>query len=352
MSIHRIAAPDLLHRLHEYSAVIDTRSEAEFARDHLPGAINWPSLHDDERARVGTLYKQASPFAARKLGAALVARNIAAHLDAHADAMPRSWKPLLYCWRGGNRSNALATVLAQIGFRVHVVEGGYKAFRKAMLVDLPEQAGRLSYRVLCGPTGSGKTRLLHALARASAQVLDLEGLAQHRASVLGAIPGQAQPTQKHFDMRVWQTLRQFDASRPVFVEAESKKVGNLTVPEALVTAMRASICLRLDLALAQRVQLLLQDYPFFASHPHDFCERLDALAGLRGHATVARWKAWVADGNLAAVVQELLELHYDPGYARSTRRNFSQFGAAAAVPLHDGSPAEMDRVAQRLLHAA
>lgn len=351
MSIHRIAAADVLHALGGYDAIIDARSEAEYAQDRLPGAANWPSLHDDERARVGTHYRQVSPFEARKLGAALVARNIAAHLQAHADQMPRGWKPLVYCWRGGQRSHALATVLAQIGYSVHVLDGGYKAFRKAMLVDLPAQAARLSWRVLCGPTGSGKTRLLHALAQAGAQVLDLEGLAHHRASVLGAIPGDAQPTQKHFDMLLWQALRQFDEGRPVFVEAESKKVGNLALPEALVAAMRAAPCLRLELDLAQRVALLLQDYGYFTRDPAHFRERLDALQGLRGHATVARWKELVDRGDFADVVRELLEKHYDPGYARSTRRNFSQFATATELRLHEGSQAEMQRVAAQLLRA-
>lgn len=349
MSLHRVAAPRILHALQDYDAIIDARSESEYAQDRLPGAVNWPSLHDDERVRVGTLYQQVNPFEARKLGAALVARNIADHIDAHGEHMPRDWQPLLYCWRGGQRSSALATVLAQIGFRVHVLEGGYKAFRKAMLADLPAQAQHLSYRVLCGPTGSGKTRLLHALAAAGAQVLDLEGLAHHRASVLGAIPGEPQPTQKHFDMQVWQTLRQLDASRPVFVEAESKKVGNLTLPEPLVAAMRSSPCLRLDLGLEARVQLLLEDYPFFANDPAYFCERLDALVQLRGHATVAHWKELVVAGDITTVVRELLEKHYDPGYAKSTRRNFSRFAEAESLPLLDGSSAEMAAAARRLL---
>ena len=190
MSVQTIAAADALARLREFSAVIDARSEGEYAIDRLPGALNWPSLHDDERVRVGTMYKQVNPFEARKLGAALVARNIASHIERECMDKPKHWRPLLYCWRGGQRSGALSLVLGQIGFRVSLIEGGYKAFRAAMLADLPAQAARLCYRVVCGPTGSGKTRLLHALRDAGAQVLDLEGLASHRASVLGLIPGQ------------------------------------------------------------------------------------------------------------------------------------------------------------------
>lgn len=349
MSIEKIAAGDALQRLAGFSAIIDTRSPGEYALDHLPGAVNWPSLNDEERARVGTLYKQVSPFQARKLGAALVARNIAGHIERELGDVQRAWCPLLYCWRGGQRSGALALVLGQIGFRVTLIEGGYKAFRAAMLADLPEQVSRLSYRVVCGPTGSGKTRLLHALAEAGAQVLDLEGLAHHRASVLGLIPGVPQPSQKRFEMRLWETLRAFNPAQPVYVEAESKKVGNLTVPEPLIAAMRASACLRVDLPDDERVALLLEDYPFFVSDPAFFCQRLDTLAALRGHAMIERWQALVHSGQTEAVVRALLQTHYDPGYAASTRRNFSQFEQARAVPLADRSAATLARAAAHIL---
>lgn len=349
MSIEKIAASEALQRLAEFSAVIDARSPGEYALDHLPGAVNWPSLNDEERARVGTLYTQVNPFEARKLGAALVARNIAGHIERELGDAPRTWRPLLYCWRGGQRSGALALVLGQIGFRVSLIEGGYKAFRAAMLADLPVQVSRLSYRVVCGPTGSGKTRLLHALAEAGAQVLDLEGLAHHRASVLGLIPGVPQPAQKRFEMRIWEALRGFDPAQPVYVEAESKKVGNLTVPEPLIAAMRASACLRVDLPNGERVALLLEDYPFFVSDPAFFCQRLDILVALRGRAVVDGWKHQVAAGQTEAVVRELLEKHYDPGYAASTRRNFARFDQALPVPLADRSAATLARAAAQIL---
>ena len=349
MSVQRIPADQALAQLGRFGTIVDARSEGEFAIDHLPGAVNWPSLHDAERVEVGTLYRQVNPFEARKRGAALVARNIAAHIEQHCMDKPKGWQPLLYCWRGGQRSGALALVLGQIGFRVHLIEGGYKAFRAAMLADLSTQVVRLSWRVICGPTGSGKTRLLHALARAGAQVLDLEALARHRASVLGLIPGVAQPSQKHFEMTVWDSLRALDATRPVYVEAESKKVGNVTLPEPLVAAMRAGACLRVDLSPDERVALLLEDYPFFVSNPAFFGERLDTLVNLRGRAVIEGWKAQIAAGHTEAVVRELLEKHYDPGYATSTRRNFSQFEQAQAVPLADRSEAALDAASARIL---
>ncbi len=346
VSVVRTTAAEALVRLHEFDAVIDARSEGEFDLDRLPGAINWPSLRNEERIRVGTLYKQVSPFEARKLGAALVSRNIASHIEQGAMDKPKNWEPLVYCWRGGQRSGALSLVLGQIGFRVHLIEGGYKAFRAAMLADLPGRAERLHYKVICGPTGSGKTRLLHALADAGAQVLDLEGLASHRASVLGLIPGQPQPSQKRFEMLLWETLGRLDPARPVYVEAESRKVGNVTLPEALTQAMRAGPCLHVQLSEDERVALLLEDYPFFVTDPAFFGQRLDTLVTLRGRAVIDAWKAQIAAGQTETVVRELLEKHYDPGYATSTRRNFLQFGEALAVPLADRSPTTLAQAAR------
>lgn len=349
MSVRPIPAAEAIARLPDFDAVIDARSENEYAEDRLPGAVNWPSLDNAQRHEVGTLYKQVSPFEARKRGAALVAANIARHIEREVMDKPKGWKPLVYCWRGGQRSGALSLVLGQIGFTVHLVEGGYKAFRGAVLEQLPALAQRLSYRVVCGPTGSGKTRLLQALEAAGAQVLDLEGLASHRSSVLGLIPGQPQPSQKGFDTLVWEKLRGFDPARPVYVESESRKVGNLAVPEALMEAMRASTCLRLDLPDDERVQLLLEDYAFFREDKDLFCRRLDALVQLRGREQVQAWQAQVRAGNVEPVVRELLVKHYDPGYASSTARNFRQFGEARAIAPKDRTPEAMAALARELV---
>jgi tRNA 2-selenouridine synthase len=328
--------------------VIDARTEDEYAEDHLPGAVNWPSLDNEERKTIGTIYTQVNPFEARKLGAALVSANVARHIETHVLDKPRDWKPLAYCWRGGKRSGFLALVLDQIGFRAHVVEGGYKAFRAAVLAQMPEFAARLRYRVVCGPTGSGKTRLLHALSDAGAQVLDLEALARHRGSVLGIIPGVQQPSQKAFDTLVWDTLRKFDPSRPVFVESESKKVGNVAVNEALILRMRESECLNVELPEDERVALLLEDYAFFDSDRELFCRRLEALTELRGKALVGEWQAKARAGEIEDVFRDLLVKHYDPGYAASIRRNFKRYGEAQRVVLADRTPMSMARAAAAL----
>jgi tRNA 2-selenouridine synthase len=328
MSLTPMNAAEVMSRFSEFDAIIDARTEDEYTEDHLPDAINWPTLNNAERIEIGTLYKQVNPFEARKRGGFMAARNIAAHIERDVLDKPRDWKPLAYCWRGGQRSGALSLILSQIGFRVTLVEGGYKAFRAAVVQDMVQQVSRLHFKVVCGPTGSGKTRLLHALSEQGAQVLDLEDLANHRSSVLGAIPGQAQPTQKRFETLIWDKLRHFEPTSPVFVESESKKVGNLSVPTSLMDAVRASPCLNLQLEDDERVALLLEDYQHMVNDVEYFCDRLSVLIPLKGRAVVLAWQAQARSGLFAPVVMELLKLHYDPAYQQSMERNFEQFGAA------------------------
>lgn len=349
MPVQTLPATEALPRLADFDTIIDARTEDEHALDHVPGAVNWPTLDNAQRIEIGTLYKQVNPFEAKKRGAALSARNIAAHIEREVIDKPKGWRPLVYCWRGGNRSGALATILGAIGFQVTLIEGGYKAWRAALVEDLDRLAPTLSYRVVCGPTGSGKTRLLHALAAEGAQVLDLEGLACHRSSVLGHLPGQPQPSQKRFDTLLWSSLNGFDPRRPVFVESESKKVGNLRVPDALMDAMRASPCIDLQLSDAERVALLLEDYDFFVQDPEHFCQRLLALTELRGREVVNGWIERVRAGHTPEVVLELLLQHYDPMYAASIRRNFVQYGQAQVQSLDDRSGASMRAAALQLL---
>jgi len=352
MSLISLPAAQVLQKIDTFDSVIDARSEDEFALDRLPHAVNWPTLNNAERKLIGTLYVQESQFEAKKRGAAMAARNIAGHIERELLDTPRDWKPLAYCWRGGKRSGALALVLDQIGFRITLVEGGYKAFRAAVVADIPRLVEPLNLQVICGTTGSGKTRLLHALAQQGAQVLDLEALANHRSSVLGAIPGQAQPSQKRFDTLVWDSLRKFDPARPVFIESESKKVGNVSVPETLVQHMRASRCLNLTLPHAQRVALLLEDYDFFVHNTEYFCQRLDVLAEFRGRAVVDAWKAQVICGQVEPVVSDLLTEHYDPVYLQSIERNFTQYACATAIAPTDRSHAAMGLLATQLLALA
>ena len=350
MSLVLLPAVEAIQRLGSFDTVIDARSPAEFAEDHLPGAVNWPVLDNDERREVGTEYVQGSAFDARKRGAAMVAHRIGELLDAHVRDKPRNWQPLVYCWRGGKRSGTLAWFLDQIGFRTSVLEGGYKAFREQVREQLATLPLQFSYGVIAGRTGSGKTRLLQALAEAGAQVLDLEGLARHRGSVLGGLPHEPQPTQKAFDTQLWSALSALDPSRPVYVESESRKIGRLQVPTALLERMRAhGRVVMVTMPDAARVQLLVEEYGFFADQLERFCGHLETLTDLRGHATVQQWQALARAGRWAEVFAALMHSHYDPLYLKSMQRNYAGVAGASQVLLRDGSPAALGEAAAALL---
>jgi tRNA 2-selenouridine synthase len=349
VSLHKIGAEDAAARLDTFDTVVDARSPAEYAEDHLPGAVNWPVLDDDERKAVGTHYKQVSAFDARKNGAAMAARRIAEHLEHHVADKPRGWQPLVYCWRGGQRSGTLAWFLSEVGFRVNVVDGGYKALRATVRQQLAALPLDLRFVVVAGRTGSGKTRLLHALAAHGAQVLDLEGLAKHRGSVLGGLPGEPQPSQKAFETAVWDKLRRFDRGRPVFVESESRRIGARQVPDKLLETMRRDgRCVVVEMSEDARVALLLEEYAFFARDPEGFCDHLDALVELQGRKNVERWQAMARAGRWAEVYRDLMLRHYDPLYTRSIRRNFDT-DRAIALPVADGSAVAMTDAARRLI---
>lgn len=317
----------------EFDEVIDVRSPSEYADDHLPGAINHPVLDDAERVRVGTLYKQVSPFEARKVGAALVARNIAQHLEQSFLDKPKNWKPLIYCWRGGQRSGAMTLIFNQVGWAARQLEGGYKSYRRQVLTELDSCPLQLRFQVIAGATGSGKSRLLAALAAQGAQVLDLEGLARHKGSVLGLEPGRQQPSQRWFESQLLQQLRQFDADRPVFVEAESRRIGLLHLPEALMTQMRAAGCWRVEATLEDRVRFLCQDYATLLAAPAVLHEQLSRLTALHGRQTVQQWQQLITAADWPTLARQLIEMHYDPAYQRSSNGNFSGLDNAPRLPL-------------------
>ncbi len=341
---------DILPELDSFDTIIDARSESEYALDRIPGAINAPVLDDEQRIRVGTLYKQVGAFEAKKVGAPLVAANIARHIEALWADKPREWKPLVYCWRGGNRSGSMAHILAKIGWPVVQLDGGYKAYR-AHVASALENPPELDFRVVCGTTGSGKSRLLETLDSMGAQVLDLEKLAAHRGSVLGHLPDEPQPTQKMFESQIWDKLRHFDTSKPVFVESESKKVGNLRVPDAVMERMRASRCISLSLSRENRVRLLMEDYEHFCKNPDALTSQLAHLVQLHGHEKIKSWREMANGGAMAELVDQLLVEHYDPAYLRSIDRNFLQFPKAEVLELNDIAEDDFEAAARRL-HAA
>ncbi|MCC7311250.1 MAG: tRNA 2-selenouridine(34) synthase MnmH [Sulfuritalea sp.] len=339
-------------QLAEFDAIIDARSPGEFAEDRLPGAISLPVLDDEQRARVGTLYKQVSAFEAKKLGAALVSKNIARHIEQHLLDKPKTWRPLVYCWRGGQRSGAFSHILREIGWDAQRLQGGYKAWRRHVIEQLDLLPPSFRFRVVSGATGSGKSRLLEAIAARGGQVLHLEELAAHKGSVLGSLPDTPQPAQKGFESQLLAALTALDPARPVFVEAESRKIGRLQVPDALLAAIRGAPGLRIEAPLAARVDFLLHDYDYAVADPAWLVERLGHLRGLQSNETLARWQTLIAAGAFPVLVAELLTQHYDPLYQRSQAHNYDSFGAATRYTTEKLDAASLDRLAAEILSAS
>jgi len=297
-----------------FDTVIDARAPAEYAEDHLPGSINLPVLDDAERARVGTIYKQDSPFTARKLGAALVAQNAARHLLGALADKQGDWQPLVYCWRGGQRSGSFATILRQIGWRVEVLEGGYKSYRRLVQALLYDGVFPAPVLLIDGGTGSAKTEILGHVAALGGQIIDLEALAGHRGSLFGGLAPQ--PSQKLFETALAQEICALDPTRPVLIEAESNRIGDIRLPPALWRAMQAAPRVRIDVPVSVRAAYSLGVYGEFVMQP----ERLVAvIEGLRPYQPVEQieaWRALVTTGDFATLAKSLIVAHYDPSYQR------------------------------------
>lgn len=313
----------------KFDHIIDVRTPAEFALDHIPGAINCPVLSNEQRIIVGTIYKQQSAFEANKVGAAMIARSIAEHIDKTFAQYPKDWKPLIYCWRGGGRSGAMAHILNKIGWHAHIVQGGYKAYRRHVVAQLKDLPQKLQFKVIGGPTGSGKSRLLEEIAQQGGQVLDLEALANHKGSVLG-ITSEAQPSQKWFETQIHHCLSNFDPQKVVFVESESRKVGRLHIPDELLTQMRSSQCIEIEASLEERVAFLKQDYALYIRDPELLMKQLNFIKEILGAQVLEEWRDLIQGQKWDQFITELLQRHYDPLYRRS-HQNFDQSVSALKI---------------------
>lgn len=347
--------PFALTRLSELASegfedIIDVRSPSEFAQDHIPGAVNLPALSDAERAQVGTVYVQQSSFLARRMGAALVARNAARHLEGYLAGQGPRYAPLVHCWRGGQRSGAFATILGQIGWRVRVLEGGYRAYRrlvKEMLYDTPFPAPVV---LLDGNTGTAKTDLLHLLVERGVQVIDLERLAQHRGSLFGARPG-GQPAQKGFESALAAQVAALDPARPVLIEAESNKVGDILVPPALWRAMQTAPRIAVSAPLQVRAAYLARAYADLTADTDALAAVIDKLRPFQPAERIAHWQDLAANACFTELAAELMAYHYDPRYARSAARQTRQPCAMIEAPslAPDALPALADRIKRHLV---
>lgn len=332
-----------------FDTIIDARSPSEFALDHIPGAINCPVLDDEERRIVGTIYKQTGAFEARRIGGAMVAANLARHLRERFAEQPANWRPLVYCWRGGLRSGSMVTWLRLVGWDAQQLAGGYKSFRHHVLAQIEAAVPQLRLQVICGATGSAKTRVLQALAARGAQVIDLEHFARHKGSLLGALPGVPQPSQKQFETRIATCLASLDLSRTIYVEGESARIGRLSLPLPLVARMRAAECIEVQADPAARLAYLLRDYAYLGDDREALAAQLGRLKELQGKTVVQRWQEWAHAGELAPLFAELMALHYDPHYERSQARHFAQWPRRRQVAAPDLTDAGIEAVADAIL---
>ncbi|MGI9240387.1 MAG: tRNA 2-selenouridine(34) synthase MnmH [Verrucomicrobiales bacterium] len=347
-----ISASDIDLDGSNFSEVIDVRSQSEFAEDHLPGAINLPVLDDAERARIGTIYKQQSPFLARRIGAAIIARRAADYLEGFFAEKPRDYHPLLYCWRGGMRSNSLATILAAVGWRTRLLDGGYKAYRKHLIASFSSHLDSQSFRfvIVGGLTGSGKTRVLTKMADLGHQVIDLEGIAEHRGSALGESMTTDQPSQKRFENLLWESVRRLDSSRPIFLESESSRIGKLQIPAPLWKLMGVAPSIEILIPLELRAAYLLDHYEHFVQDPDLLREKLLKLRHLHGSEQLDDWERQIQAAEWRGFTESILELHYDPAYTRSRKKLFRP--QAATIESHDISEAGVEVLARKVAESA
>ena len=328
--------------------IIDVRSPSEFADDHIPGAINLPVFSDEERAHIGTIYKQDSPFKARREGAALVSKNVAQHIQTSLSDRPENWRPLIHCWRGGQRSRAFAHICGEIGWASFLLDGGYKSYRTAILDALKQRPADLTICIIAGATGSGKTHLLHALARNGAQILDLEGLANHKGSLLGALPNSPQPSQRLFESRLIDEIDALDVSKTVFVEAESSRVGEISLPKALWSAMAHANMVELSTPTDVRLALLKADYPhLMRPDSPDLHKLITGMSARHGYEVTNHWNDELKNQNYDSFIAALLTDHYDPAYQKaSLRHNREKIGT---VSLTGADNAAFDACAKAVL---
>ena len=298
---------------------------------------------------IGTMYKQKSKFEAKKLGASIVSKNISDHLKNYLYNKNRDWLPLIYCWRGGQRSYALATILDQIGWKVEVVDGGYKSFRKHISEFLNRNIDRYYLILLTGNTGTAKTKVLNLIEKRNGQTIDLESLANHKGSVFGS-QGQKQPSQKLFETLIYDKLVNLKTNEPIFVEAESNKIGNLHIPKEFWKLMKSAPQIELSATLEKRAKFLVDEYSEITTDLDLLEKQITSLSTIAGHKVVESWLLMAKNKEFYELVKQLMEKHYDPRYKRSLLRKKKE--VFAKLKIEDMSPKGLSSMVDRILQTA
>lgn len=330
-----------------YAMVIDARSPREYEEDHIPGAVNLPVVDDTEYAEVGIKHKE-DPHAAYLIGVEYSLQNMARYIRPLVTKYGKDDRMLVYCFRGGKRSKLWADTLRTIGFEVDVLAGGWKTYRRWVRASLDVLAEQFEFRVLSGSTGCGKTRLLQALGQTGEQSLDLEGLARHRGSLIGEMPGVRQPSQKAFDSLLLDAMRKFDNARPIWIEAESKRIGNVQIPAALQRAMHSTTPFLVSAPMSERIRLWREDYADLAQNPVAMVKMLEPLKPLVGSEELDLWRTLAAASRVDELFERVMTKHYDPCYARSTARSFGKSLDSRVIAVASLARENLDEVARDL----
>jgi len=301
-----ISVSDYL-KLPEPTLLLDARSEGEFEQGHIPGAVSFPILNNEERKLVGTCYKQKGHQAAVILGYELVGPKFKQFV-AHAYHNYIGQEIYIHCWRGGLRSQIMSNLLSSAGFKVHLLKGGYKTYRQEVLNFLAKD---FEFEVLGGLTGSGKTYVLDELENRGAQVLNIEKLANHKGSAFGSLGQNPQPSQEHFENLSFEELRKFNFENPVWVEDESRLIGKLQVPTQIYKGIRNSFVYFLEYTFEDRLEHIIKDYGCFDKEL--LIERTKQIKKRMGDLLNRTAVEAIENGDLRAWAEIVLS-HYDKQY--------------------------------------
>ena len=305
----------------KFDTIIDVRSPLEFAEDHIVGAINCPVLSDLERQKVGTIYKKESSFKAKIIGSSLTAKNIAFHIENKFMEKKGSWQPLIYCWRGGQRSKAFSIVLSEVGWRTNQLKGGYKEYRNQVINFLDNIGPKLKITLISGKTGSAKTKILKSIENEGGQILDLEGLANHKGSLLGKIPDLIQPSQKFFESLIFNKIQKLNLKDKIYIEAESSKIGNIHIPKSIWKKMIKSPRIEISANVELRAKFLVSDYDYMCNNPTLINPIIKGLKNRLSKELFDEWTNLIDRKKWFDLTKSFLENHYDPSYSSNTIKN-------------------------------
>ncbi|MDG1467223.1 MAG: tRNA 2-selenouridine(34) synthase MnmH [Alphaproteobacteria bacterium] len=305
----------------KFDTIIDVRSPLEFIEDHIVGAINCPVLSDLERQKVGTIYKKESSFKAKIIGSSLTAKNIAFHIENKFMEKKGSWQPLIYCWRGGQRSKAFSIVLSEVGWRTNQLKGGYKEYRNQVINFLDNIGPKLKITLISGKTGSAKTKILKSIENEGGQILDLEGLANHKGSLLGKIPDLIQPSQKFFESLIFNKIQNLNLKDKIYIEAESSKIGNIHIPKSIWKKMIKSPRIEISANVELRAKFLVSDYDYMCNDPTLINPIIKGLKNRLSKELFDEWTNLIDRKKWFDLTKSFLENHYDPSYSSNTIKN-------------------------------